>query len=98
MFDCLTARGDELFDLADALLCADGPVTSPVDLTLMAEHRRRDRVREQIHLHGLRLIGAPWSEHMIRRGPPRRPVNAQVDVQVRGTFRNIPHAADLTVT
>ncbi len=24
----------------DALLCADGPVTSPVDLTLVAEHRR----------------------------------------------------------
>ena len=40
LFDCLTARGDELFDLADALLCADGPVTSPVDLTLVAEHRR----------------------------------------------------------
>ncbi len=39
--DCLTARGDELFELADALLCVDGPVTSPVDLTLVAEHRRR---------------------------------------------------------
>jgi hypothetical protein len=23
-FDCLTARGDELFDLTDALLCTDG--------------------------------------------------------------------------
>ncbi|MGW2522348.1 transposase [Streptomyces sp. NPDC001617] len=40
LFCCLTARGDELFDLVDALLCADGPVTSPVDLTLVAEHRR----------------------------------------------------------
>ncbi|OIJ85383.1 transposase [Streptomyces sp. MUSC 14] len=40
LFDCLTARGDELFELVDALLCADGPVTSPVDLTLVAEHRR----------------------------------------------------------
>ncbi len=39
-FDCLTARGDELFELVDALLCADGPVTAPVDLTLVAEHRR----------------------------------------------------------
>lgn len=38
--DGLTARGDELFDLADALLCADGPVTAPVDLTPVAEHRR----------------------------------------------------------
>jgi hypothetical protein len=25
LFDCLTARGDELFELVDALLCADGP-------------------------------------------------------------------------
>jgi hypothetical protein len=40
LFDCLTARADELFDLTEALLCADGPVTSPVDLTLVAEHRR----------------------------------------------------------
>ncbi|MGW2892810.1 transposase [Streptomyces griseoruber] len=38
--DCPTARGDELFDLTDALPCADGPVTAPVDLTLVAEHRR----------------------------------------------------------
>lgn len=37
---CLRARGDELFELTDALLCADGPVTTPVDLTLLAEHRR----------------------------------------------------------
>jgi DDE superfamily endonuclease len=39
-YACLTARRDELFDLTDALLCADGPVTSPIDLTLLAEHRR----------------------------------------------------------
>lgn len=40
LLDCPTTRGDELFDLADALLCADGPVTVPVDLTLVAEHPR----------------------------------------------------------
>ncbi|MFD9428696.1 MULTISPECIES: NF041680 family putative transposase [unclassified Streptomyces] len=39
-FDCLTARGDTLFELTDALLCADGSVKTPVDLTLTAEHRR----------------------------------------------------------
>ena len=39
-FDCLTARGDTLFELTDALLCTDGPVTTTVDLTLTAEHRR----------------------------------------------------------
>lgn len=32
--------GGELFELVDALLCADGPVTAPVGLTLVAEHRR----------------------------------------------------------
>lgn len=39
-YGCPTARRDELYALADALLCADGPVTSPVKLTLVAEHRR----------------------------------------------------------
>ncbi|MFD8570091.1 NF041680 family putative transposase [Streptomyces sp. NPDC059639] len=39
-FDCLPVRGDTLFELTDALLCADGPVKTPVDLTLTAEHRR----------------------------------------------------------
>nr|WP_326828187.1 NF041680 family putative transposase [Streptomyces sp. NBC_01751] len=39
-YDCLTARADALFELADALLCADGPVKSLVDLTLTPEHRR----------------------------------------------------------
>ncbi|WP_225102006.1 NF041680 family putative transposase [Streptomyces sp. CoH27] len=39
-YACLTSRRDVLFELTDALLCADGPVTSPVELTLLAEHRR----------------------------------------------------------
>ncbi|MDQ0938840.1 NF041680 family putative transposase [Streptomyces sp. V1I1] len=39
-YACLTARRDELFELTDAVLCADGPVKSPVDLTLLPEHRR----------------------------------------------------------
>ncbi|MFG2961473.1 NF041680 family putative transposase [Streptomyces sp. NPDC048291] len=39
-YTCLARRGDTLFELCDAMLCEDGPVTSPVDLTLLAEHRR----------------------------------------------------------
>ncbi|MGW0628557.1 NF041680 family putative transposase [Streptomyces sp. NPDC002758] len=39
-YACLRTRRDELFELTDALLCGDGPVTTPVDLTLLAEHRR----------------------------------------------------------
>lgn len=37
---CLSARADAFFELADALLCADGPVRTPVELSLSAEHRR----------------------------------------------------------
>ncbi len=36
----LTARADAQFELTEAVLCADGPVTSLVELTLVAEHRR----------------------------------------------------------
>ena len=37
---CLTARADELFELADAVLCADGPVRDLAGLSLVAGHRR----------------------------------------------------------
>src|SRR3954470_14451457 len=39
-YTSLTTRSDALFELTDAVLCADGPVRSLVDLTLVAEHRR----------------------------------------------------------
>lgn len=39
-YSCLRRRADALFELADAVLCADGPVTSLVGLSLAAEHRR----------------------------------------------------------
>ena len=39
-YSSLTWRSDALFELTDALLCADGPVTTLVDLTLVAQHRR----------------------------------------------------------
>ncbi len=38
--DCLYTRADALFELTDAVLCSDGPVTSQVELPLTAEHRR----------------------------------------------------------
>ena len=37
---CLTARADELSELADAVLCAEGPVKTLAGLSLAAEHRR----------------------------------------------------------
>jgi hypothetical protein len=39
-YRCLPRRADALFELTDALLCSGGPVTSLVDLSLAAEHRR----------------------------------------------------------
>ena len=40
LYRSFTARADVLFELTDAVLCADGPVRSLVELTLLAEHRR----------------------------------------------------------
>jgi hypothetical protein len=39
-YDALPARADGLFELVDAVLCADGPVKSLVELSLAPEHRR----------------------------------------------------------
>lgn len=39
-YESLTARADALFELVDAVLCADGPVQSLVGLSLVPEHRR----------------------------------------------------------
>jgi DDE superfamily endonuclease len=40
LYRCFTARADALFELADAVLCADGPVRGLAGLSLVAEHRR----------------------------------------------------------
>src|SRR6516165_1370058 len=40
LYGCFTARADALFELADAVLCADGPVRVLAGLSLAAEHRR----------------------------------------------------------
>ena len=40
LYRCLTARADALFELADAVLCADGPVRVLAALSLEPEHRR----------------------------------------------------------
>ena len=47
-----TARADALFELTDAVLGADGPVRSLVDLTLVAEHRRGHGAMYDALAHG----------------------------------------------
>ncbi len=39
-YHCLNRRADALFELVDAVLCTEGPVTSLVGPSLTAEHRR----------------------------------------------------------
>jgi len=39
-YECLYRRGDALFELADAILTADGTAPSPAHLSLQASHRR----------------------------------------------------------
>ncbi|MFQ6332160.1 NF041680 family putative transposase [Nocardia sp. CWNU-33] len=39
-YRCLTARADAVFEVTDAVLCADGPVRSLPELSLVGEHRR----------------------------------------------------------
>jgi len=39
-YRCLMRRADALFELTESVLCADGPVTSLVGLSLAPEHRR----------------------------------------------------------
>ncbi len=40
LYRCFTARADALFEVADAVLCADGPVKTLAGLSLAPEHRR----------------------------------------------------------
>jgi hypothetical protein len=40
LYRCFTARADALFELADAVLCSDGPVKTLVGLSLAPEHQR----------------------------------------------------------
>ena len=55
--DCLTARRDELSELADAVLCADGPVRTLAGLSLAAEHRRGHGALYDAVNHGQISIG-----------------------------------------
>jgi hypothetical protein len=67
---CLAARGDELFELADAVLCADGPVWTLAGLSLVPEHRRGHGALYDAVSRGQIVIGR------LRRAlaaPPREP-------------------------
>jgi hypothetical protein len=54
---CLMARADELSELADAVLCADGPVRDLAGLSLAPEHRRGHGALYDAVSHGRIDIG-----------------------------------------
>jgi hypothetical protein len=49
LYRCFTARADELFELADAVLCAGGPVKTLAGLSLAPEHRRGHGTGHRCH-------------------------------------------------
>jgi hypothetical protein len=57
LYRCFTARADELFELADAVLCADGPVKTLVGLSLAPEHRRGHGALYDAVNHGRISVG-----------------------------------------
>jgi len=74
---CLAARGDELFELADAVLCADGPVRTLAGLSLAAVHRRGHGALYDAVSHGQVVIGR------LRRALAGLPLPAWPDGRIR---------------
>jgi DDE superfamily endonuclease len=74
---CLAARGDGLFELADAVLCADGPVRTLAGLSLAPEHRRGHGALYDAVSHGRVAIGR------LRRALAGLPLPAWPDGRIR---------------
>jgi hypothetical protein len=76
----LTARADALFELTDAVLCADGPVRSLVDLTLVAEHRRGHGAMYDALGHG--RLEPPRLRRTLASLPPPRTADGRIVLAV----------------
>lgn len=65
-YDCRALRADALFELTDAVLCAEGPVATLVGLALTAEHRRGHSATgcvgrwQACPCPGTGTAGSPW--------------------------------------
>src|SRR5206468_5549619 len=77
LYWCFTARADALFELADAVLCADGPVRTLAGLSLVAEHRRGHGALYDAVNHGRVAIGR------LRRALAGLPLPAWPDGRIR---------------
>jgi hypothetical protein len=77
LYGCLTGRADALFELTDAVLCADHAVTSLVELSLEPEFRRGHGALYDALAAGSIDEGAfadLLAEVLPVSGPPRRPL------------------------
>src|ERR687894_26580 len=85
LYECFHRRRDALFELADAILTADGAAPSPVHLSLQASHRRgwgslyAALRRGRIDAEGLRDLLA---RHPLAVGVADEPPVYAVDVSV----------------
>src|SRR5215470_423441 len=61
-YGCLTTRADELAELADAVLCAGGPVRVLAELSLVPEHRRgHGALYDAVNCGGVDVARLRWS-------------------------------------
>ena len=72
LLGCLTRRGDALFELTDAMLCSQGPVSSPVELCLEPEFRR-GHGSVYAALHRGRIDAAALRRLLVGQLAPARP-------------------------
>lgn len=85
---CLAARRDEIFELADAVLCADGPVRTLPVLPLAPEHRRGHGALYDAVAHG--RISITRLRRVLAGLPlPRAPGGRLTPARVRRGLRNI---------
>src|SRR5258707_15147374 len=83
---CMMARADELSELADAVLCADGPVRDLAGLSLVLEHRRGHGALYDAVNHGRVDIGRlRWS---LAGLPLPRPAGGRL--MLAGGVSNLP--------
>ncbi len=85
---CLSARSDALSELADAVLCGDGPVRSLAELSLVGEHRRGHGGLYAASAHGRVDAGGlrrALAEVPLPRAADGRLVLAVTDTRLYGT-------------
>ncbi len=78
-YQSLERRADALFELAEAVLCADGPVSSLVALSLCPEFRRGHGGLYDA-LAGGRIAAEPLQDALIAALPQQAPLLFAVDV------------------